>query len=140
MNKFFAFILILLAITVGVTGCGTGHVKHGGTVTLDDGTPLTKGNVIYITETFQARGTIDAQGQYTIGTYNTADGLPKGTYKVYISGADEDVPGSDGMASYSLIDPAYASFSSTPLTCEIPAPKHTFDITVPKNPNPIPKK
>ena len=101
----------------------------------EDGTPLKVGSVIFATTTYEAKGIIGTDGKYTMGSIDLADGLPKGSYKVYISGAQEELP-SGQMRS--LIDPQYGNFSSTPLTCDIPAPKNTFDIQVPRNPTPKP--
>ncbi|MDR1924166.1 MAG: lipoprotein [Planctomycetaceae bacterium] len=129
-NIFLLFILLFLA------GCSDGKVRLGGTVTFDDGTPLTSGAVIFATDTFQASGSIGFEGKYTMGSVTINDGLPKGTYKVYIIGASEEISVEDGLETHSLIDPQYDNYSSTPLTCEVPAPKNIFNIIVPKNPTP----
>ena len=130
------FALLFFALLF-VAGCGSGHVQLGGTVTFDDGTPLTTGAVIFATEAFMASGRIDSQGNFVIGSLGVRDGLPPGTYKVYISGATEENPRADG-GMWSHIDPTYGCFSSTPLTSDIPAPRNTFDIVVPRNPIPRP--
>jgi len=128
---------ILFFALLFVAGCGSGHVQLGGTVTFDDGTPLTTGAVIFATETFMASGRIDPQGKFLMGSLNVRDGLPTGTYRVYISGATEENPRADG-GMWSLVDLRYGCFTSTPLTCDVPAPKNTFDIVVPRNPTPKP--
>ncbi|MCL2118857.1 MAG: hypothetical protein FWH27_10575 [Planctomycetaceae bacterium] len=129
MKKAAALILGLLCLV----GCSD-KMQLGGTVTFEeDGASVTVGNVIFATSTYEASGIIGSDGKYVMGSIDVADGLPQGSYKVYISGAAEEVaPG----RMRSLIDPKFASFASTPLTCEIPAPNNTFDIKVPKNPSP----
>jgi len=128
-------IAVLLLGLLCLVGCNN-KIQLGGTVTFeDDGTPLTRGVVIFATATFEAKGSLGVDGKYTMGSIDLADGLPKGSYKIYISGAMEELP-SGQMRS--LIDPQYANFASTPLTCEIPAPKNKFDIQVPRNPTPKP--
>ena len=134
MKRFLVLFFVLSLTVIFVVGCGSGHVQLGGTVTYDDGTPLTSGGVVFSTDSFMAAGDIDSQGKYRMGSLKETDGLPKGTYKVYIAGAEEEISG----RMYSLIDPRYAAFTSTPLTCEIPAPNNTFDIQVPRNPSPRP--
>jgi len=131
-------VLTLIFVLFLATGCGSKNVQLGGTVTFDDGTPLTVGGVVFSTESFMASGNINSQGKYVMGSYSEKDGLPKGTYKVYIAGATVEVSGRGGLSEWSLIDPKFGNSSSTPLTCEIPAPNNTFDIQVPRNPTPKP--
>jgi len=85
-----------------------------------------------------AGGDLDSNGKYLMGSYSLKDGLPPGTYKVYIAGATEEVSAKAG-GLWSLIDPKFGGYTSTPITCEIPAPKNTFDIKVPRNPTSKPK-
>ena len=128
-------IAVLLLGFLCLAGCSN-KIQLGGTVTFEDeGTPLSRGVVVFATSSFEAKGSLDADGKYTMGSIDVADGLPKGSYQVYIAGAMEELP-SGQMRS--MIDDKYANFASTPLTCEIPAPKNTFDIKVPRNPKPKP--
>jgi hypothetical protein len=125
---------ILLFFTIFFfAGCNQGKVQLGGKVTFDDGTPLTVGAVIFSTETYSAKGNIDANGKYVMGSISTNDGLPSGKYKVYIEGATEEVSGKSGESSRSLIDVKYNNYNTTPLSCEVPVAGNTFDIQVPKN-------
>jgi hypothetical protein len=112
-----------------VVGCGGSKARLGGTVTFEeDGKPVPNGSVFFATETYSAKGTIK-DGKYVMGSTDTNDGLPAGKYKVYISGATEEIKGTE----HSLIDPKYADYASTPLTCDVPVAGNTFDIKVPKN-------
>ena len=131
MQKMLVLFLGLLCFV----GCSDKVQLHGNVTFEEDGTPLTFGSVVFATETFEARGTIETNGKYTMGSIDLADGVPKGSYKVYISGASEEVAPN---TMWSLIDPQYSNFATTPLTCDIPAPNNTFDIKVPKNPQPRP--
>lgn len=122
--------VVLLGMLLCLVGCNK-NSQLGGTVTFtDDNSPLTVGSVMFATSSFEAKGIIGADGKYTMGTIDIKDGLPAGTYKVYISGAQEELPNG---STRSLIDPTYANFATTPLTCDVPANKNTFDIQVPKN-------
>jgi hypothetical protein len=79
---------------VALAGCGgSGRpslVKVTGTVTLN-GQPLEGALVSFLKETdandkFKrpASGTTDAQGKFSLGTYNKEDGLPVGKYKIAV--------------------------------------------------------
>lgn len=93
--------------------------------------PVTTGEVIFVTESFQAVGTIQEDGTYTVGSLEMADGLPPGTYRVYISdavdlGEDIDSPEDDKP----LVAEKYTAADTSGLTCEVPAENNRFDITV----------
>ncbi|MDR1493905.1 MAG: hypothetical protein LBT05_14480 [Planctomycetaceae bacterium] len=126
-------LLLLVFPLLFLAGCGNGKMQLGGTVTFDDGTPLTVGAVIFSTDTYSAKGNIDSNGKYVMGSISTNDGLPAGKYKVYIEGATEEIPGKNGESSRSLIDVKYSNYNTTPLSCEVPDAGNTFDIQVPKN-------
>jgi hypothetical protein len=125
-------LLFLVFASLFLTGCGSGKVQLSGTVTFDDGTPLTTGSVIFSTDTFSAKGNIDSGGKYVMGSISTNDGLPAGKYKVYIEGATEEAAGKNGELTRSLIDVEYNNYDSTPLSCEVPVAGNRFDIKVPK--------
>ncbi len=84
-------------LVAGAGGCGAKMHPVRGTVTLEDGTPLTRGLVIF--ERFEggppltARGNIQADGRYELSTEKPGDGVPPGRYKVAINPLDtSDVP------------------------------------------------
>lgn len=78
-------VLLLLCSTLG---CGT-NIKFGGKVTYsDDGSPLTTGLVCFESDSYLARGPLNQDGYYDLGSLNLNDGIPKGEYRVYISGAE----------------------------------------------------
>ncbi|MDR2642347.1 MAG: hypothetical protein LBC74_06095 [Planctomycetaceae bacterium] len=126
-------LLSLVFALLFLAGCNQGKVQLGGTVTFDDGAPLTIGSVIFSTDTFSAKGNIDSSGKYVMGSIVTNDGLPAGKYKVYIEGATEESSDTNGELTRSLIDVEYSRYDTTPLICEVPAPENTFNIQVPKS-------
>ncbi|MCL2005920.1 MAG: hypothetical protein FWG73_07110 [Planctomycetaceae bacterium] len=80
-------ILPLLLALVIATGCSN-KLPLSGTVTFsDNGEPVPLGVVYFVTPTFQAQGAIQEDGRYVVGSDKVADGLPPGTYQVYIAGA-----------------------------------------------------
>ena len=111
-----------------VAGCG--QPKVSGTVTFSDGTPLVRGTITFQTDKHAAMGSLDKNGRYTIGGAKTGDGVPPGTYQVFITGTEEiDVskdkpvqfgggPGSP-LPIIPLIDKKYERPETSGLTCEV---------------------
>jgi len=145
MKKFYSHI-VFAAIFFGmaVLGCGQNHSLKG-KVTYKDGTPVTAGIVNFESDKSLSRGTIQPDGSYTVGTHKDKDGIPKGTYKVYITGAEVpnetqksgpvklDVMGNpiQQMVGYrQLVDRKYMTADNSPITCEIPVENNYFDIIV----------
>jgi hypothetical protein len=126
----FVFILAFAA------GCGK-NCSVSGKVTFPDGTPLTTGEVFFETEVFQAKGPIQSDGTYTMGSSNPGDGVPRGTYKVSIQGVVKPIiEFSEGsrtpkvtMPKTPLIDLKYTSGMNSGLTCEVKG-RTKYDITV----------
>ena len=119
-----------------------------GTVTLDDGTPIASGRVVFETEdgSFSAVGAI-VDGHYTMGIIADDDGIPRGDYIVYITSATrltgETIEVSDGIDSNtgedimmtlplleSVVAEKYTSVRDSPLRCKVTR-SMTFDIVVP---------
>lgn len=147
--RFSCFVLCCFALCFAV-GCGSGSTVTG-KVTFSDGTPLTVGKVMFTNGTTTAFGQIDAKGEYRMGTKKAKDGVPPGTYQVYITEAL--VPGDASLARKDdegemvtplvlAIAPKFTTASQSGLTCEVKGSmKH--DITVEKppanyNPEPLP--
>jgi len=134
-----------------LTGCSD-HAQISGTVTLTDGTPVARGHVVFENDTISARGEIQPDGSFRMGTRSATDGVPRGEYTVYLTGATQvgqAVEGRimsggalSGLGTETVSIPSltpvvaieYTSGSTSPLrfTAERSA---TFDIVVPPNPN-----
>ncbi len=86
MNKLVKILALLCVASVLVaSGCG-GRCKVTGKVTYKDGTALTFGTVVFANETTLCKGDIDPQtGIYEMRTFKPGDGVPPGTYKIYLS-------------------------------------------------------
>jgi len=113
---------LLLLLLVLVIGCGPNHQKLTGTVTFsDDGSPLTVGVVVMQSEKGDARGTIDANGNFVMGFTSEKDGIPKGvTYKVTIVNAVEEMgrsrsgtPAMGPLIDLKYMDPNTSGFTFT---------------------------
>jgi hypothetical protein len=68
-------------------GCNDPGV-HGRVIFSDDQTPLQSGIVMFVSENHTARGQIDHNGNYVVGSNRAKDGLPAGEYKVYITNTE----------------------------------------------------
>jgi len=136
-------LFLLLFCLVLLTGCSD-KVQVKGKVTLDDGTPVTLGHVVFEKEAFSANGEIKSDGSYTMGSLKATDGLPRGEYIVYITGATQvgqavefkTFGGGGQMGSMSIpsltpvIAQEYTSASTSPLKCNVQK-SMTFNIEVP---------
>ena len=129
-RSFTSYISLFLLV---FTGCGGGKVPLSGTVTFsDDGSPLTVGYVCFETDTYLSRGMLSSKGTYNTGSISEKDGIPPGTYRVYISGAMRAI-GVDksGEPVYeSLIDERFGNGATSGLTVTIPTPNRKFDFRV----------
>ena len=82
--------LLVGGLLFALAGCGgvkTYSVQ--GAITYKDGTPMPGGGLITFTPVdpevkMSARGTINEDGIYKMGTFGDTDGVPEGTYRVAI--------------------------------------------------------
>jgi hypothetical protein len=90
-----------------VVGCGNPDI-HGKVVFSDDKSPLKKGVVVFASENHIARGPIDKNGNYAVGSNRAKDGLPAGEYKVYVTNTEIFYPPNSGKPLYErVIHPKY---------------------------------
>lgn len=139
MLKSFSFrstLLMFVVLLAMTTGCGKTQIS--GKVTLSDGELLTKGSVVFQSSAAVYRGSLDEQGGYKLDTSQIRQGVAKGSYKVYLSGAGfvpanfTPPPGSDDSGYTSLVDYKFTTSESTPLSYEVTG-TGTFDFEVEKN-------
>jgi hypothetical protein len=123
----------LLFVVLLLSGCDSKQ-RLTGTVMFSDGEPLTVGTVVFSTPTFISRASVGADGTFKVGTTAEGDGIPPGTYKVYVVDAmvlDPKDPA--GMSQLPIVAKEFTLESSTPLSVTIPGTK-TFDIVVERHP------
>jgi hypothetical protein len=116
-------ICALAAAALALPGCGGGLYPVRGTVTLDDGTPVAKGLVIFERvdggPAVTARGDIQPDGSYELSTNKPGDGVPPGRYKVVLNSLDlSDVPDEQKDLPY---DAKYLSPRTSDLEFEVKA-------------------
>jgi hypothetical protein len=81
------FISIFCAIILCCGGCSE-KVSSQGTVKFPDGTPLGVGTVYLSNGLVMYQGAIQKDGTFSIGELKDGDGIPPGTYKVWIADAN----------------------------------------------------
>ncbi|MDR1492424.1 MAG: hypothetical protein LBT05_06870 [Planctomycetaceae bacterium] len=135
MNKTITRISILLLTTAAFfsfAGCG-GHTQLKGKIAFEDGSPLTTGMVIFDDGTTLARAPIQPDGTFIAGTEKENNGLPPGTYNVYITGAEEMLDNPEGKfppPTRPLIHKKHTAAETSGLTVTIDKATKDFTITV----------
>src|SRR5581483_1973868 len=123
--------VLALIVLLGCAGCG-GEALHPlrGTVTLDDGTPVTQGVVVFERSAggkpVTARGESRPDGSYQVGTRTPGDGVPPGKYRVLVKPLDlDDVPDEDKTLPFDL---KYLKYDTSGLEYEVKAGPNEFPI------------
>jgi hypothetical protein len=117
-------------LALAATGCGPQMYPVRGTVTLEDGTPLVKGLVIFERvdggPPLTARGDIGPDGRYELSTEKPGDGVPAGRYRVSINPLDtSDVPDEQKVLPF---DAKYLNLKTSGLECEVKAGASDYPI------------
>lgn len=102
---------------LSLCGC-TPKVCVDGNVSFPDGSPLEKGAVMMSDGRNMYQGNIKPGGKFSLGMLKDGEGIPPGTYKIWISGVngtDYRDPSSSGIF---LIDPKFTSEKTSDLTFE----------------------
>jgi len=101
------FSLLAVVALVAVAGC-SGRAQVSGKVTFSDGTPLTCGVVNFTNDSTICKGDINREdGTFKMRTFKPGDGVPPGTYKVYLTQTsdfhDSGKTAQTGDASYTVM-------------------------------------
>lgn len=121
-------------LAISLAGCAPQMYPVRGNVTLEDGTPLTKGLVIFERveggPALTARGDIRADGQYELSTERPGDGVPPGRYKVAINPLDgSDAPDEEKVLPF---DSKYMNMKTSGLECEVKSGETNYPIKLTK--------
>jgi hypothetical protein len=113
--------IVAAFLMFGLMGCGGGKNPVHGIVTLDDGSPLSKGLVIFERvdggPPLTARGNVQPDGRYELSTEKPGDGVPTGRYKVAINPLDtSDVPDEKKVLPF---DVKYVNLKTSGLEYEV---------------------
>ncbi len=119
-----------LVLVVSTAGCGQRMYPVHGTVTLEDGRPLTRGMVVFEGQqngvAIMARGEIKPDGSYQLSTEKPGDGVPPGKYRVQINSMDlSEVPDEKKKLPFDI---KYLRFNTSGLEYEVKAGPNEYDI------------
>ncbi len=78
--------LAVAFVAITAFGCSK-NVHVVGRVTFPDGTPLASGDVLFTDGFHLGRSELNENGEYSLHSFRRNDGIPKGMYNVYITGA-----------------------------------------------------
>ena len=124
-------LLVLTGCNGGVGGSGGGKAVGltGKVVFSNDGSPLSKGKVCLESSSLTASGELTSDGTFTLKAKN---GLPPGTYRVYITNAVEVVGqnASGDNIGMPLIAQKYMSSRTSGLTVDIDESTTEFELKV----------
>jgi hypothetical protein len=118
-----------LLLLLGTLGCGARPYPVRGSVTLEDGTPVTAGMVTFETKDAEkpvtARGQIQPDGSYELSTYKPGDGVLPGVYRVAVTPAAQSPDASVTKPAY---DERFMSFATSGLEFEVKATANEYPI------------
>ncbi len=107
------------------TGCGDPSVT--GTVKYNDGSPVTVGTVVLQNEKSQGIGDLQPDGSFDLYQFKPGDGLRKGVYKGYITGA---VMIDNDHRTTHLIPEKYGNIDQAGITYDSEKNKGKLDIVI----------
>ena len=139
LNMKYHSLLLSLFVLLFAVGCSD-KMPLSGTVTFsDDGSPVTRGAIFFQSDKVLAQGEITENGSYIVGTDKKTDGLPRGTYKVFITGTEKltivQVQGPSGTTGETAVetpsvDKKYGDVSTSGLEFTVDGKTKKFDIKV----------
>jgi hypothetical protein len=112
----------LAFLALPLAGCGPRFYPVRGTVTLEDGTPLDQGLVVFERveggPPVTARGNVGPDGRFELSTEKPGDGVPPGRYRVLVNPLDpSDLPDEQKKLPF---DNRYMRFETSGLEYEVP--------------------
>jgi hypothetical protein len=124
------FVIVLFGLFF-VCGCGRNHVSLGGKITFsDDDSPVPRGTIVFVQESFQASAAIQPDGSYNVGSFSEKDGLPAGNYAVWLYGVTETL---QGESERSLIDSKYESTETSGLSINVDSKTKNYNLKLDRN-------
>jgi hypothetical protein len=126
--------LAALIFLFGVAGCGSGWPQVSGRVVFADGSPLDEGMVVCETrdgdKPVMARGTLQRDGTFRLGTSQPEDGAPPGKYRVLV--VPRALSWRERETRPPIIDPRFEKFETSGITFEVKEGHNELNITVTK--------
>jgi len=127
MKNYRSLSFLVSLLLFSLVGC-SGNVTTIGTVKFTDGTPLSEGQIIYQNDLHEFLSVIKPDGTYSIWGVREGDGIPPGTYSVFLR-----------FPAYEFINqipvaPKFASADSSGFIAEVvPGKRNRFDFEVEPN-------
>lgn len=129
MKNYRSLSFLVPLLLFSLTGC-SGNVTTVGTVKFADGTPLSEGQIFFQNDKHDFVSLIKPDGTYSIWGVREGDGIPPGTYNVFLKFSYQyldEIP----------VDQKFVSAETSGFTAEVAAgKKNRFDFTVEANPLP----
>jgi hypothetical protein len=126
--------LACLFTLLGVTGCGSNLYPVHGRVVYEDDTPMTEGFVICETQadgaTVMARGEIQSDGTFRLGTRKPGDGARAGKYRVLVTPRGRTAKEEKTLPP--VLDSKYQHYGSSGLGFEVKEGDNDFTLKVSK--------
>jgi len=121
-----------LALLVGTAGCSGGRHPVTGKVVFDDGSPLEEGSVAMEmregNKPIMARGTIEHDGTFQMGTEKPGDGAKPGKYRVLV--VPQTLTEREAATMPPVIDKKFERFETSGLEFEVKEGKNELKLTV----------
>ena len=132
------FVTVLCVMVFLASGCGQNVPVRGKVTFSDNQEPVTVGMVFFENDQMQARGKINEDGTYRLGTLTETDGIPPGTYRVFVGGALVADPAASPNPDrpsppLSLIDSKFETGATSGLTFTVDRANKKFDFSVAPN-------
>ena len=126
---------IVFAVVL-VSGCGSSGQKVVGTVKLPDGSPLSKGGIMFDNGQTNVIGNLDAKGRFTLYQFKPGDGVPPGNYQGMIR-YEVDIPfglspaaRNAELAKLLPFSPKYLKMETAGLTLTVEAGKNVAPLEI----------
>jgi hypothetical protein len=120
---------VAVVLLFGVLGCGSRPYPVRGTVTLEDGTPVTAGTVVFeqrdAAKPSSARGVIQSDGKFELSTQRPGDGVVPGMYRVLVAPPAQPP---DQAPVRPPFDTRYTEFATSGLEYEVKAEPNDYVI------------
>ena len=130
----FVLFAVFAWLVAMATGCSGGRYPVTGKVTYADGSPMTEGMVICEMrdgeKIVQARGNLESDGSFRLGTENPGDGVLPGKYRVLVVGRQLSERESETMLPF--IDSKFTSYETSGLELEVKEGRNEMNISVTK--------
>jgi hypothetical protein len=125
---------LLLLFVLMAYGCGKGYQPVRGTVTFEDGKPVPGGMIVFESlgeeHPITARGEIQPDGSFELGTDNPEDGVRPGKYQVLVT---QRVENPDAVVPLPF-DSRYTSFKTSGLEFEVKSGVNQYPIKLARAP------